>query len=279
MAGNKDWLATRLADQVVQLQNLGDKINTYKTVLALTLAQVADIQALCGLFVAVNTFTEQARATTLSLGQWRDHIYKGTPQGSPASAAPVFPTYTLPADSTIGILQQIRAYRDIILASPGYTDAIGEDLMIVATGGPIDIVDLPPTLKVQTGSGYEVTIAGPMHGNDAMRIEWQPSGSEEWILVGFSPARPAPSSSPRRRPANPSPARSAHATFATTSHTATTPRIIPLPSPRKFARKTTKKARRDAGPLTLNDDAREPGGRARVHHLITYRRRSADLPK
>ncbi|MBV9243170.1 MAG: hypothetical protein JO314_14315, partial [Acidobacteria bacterium] len=62
MAGNKDWLATRLADQVVQLQNLGDKINTYKTVLALTLAQVADIQALCGLFVAVNTFTEQARA-------------------------------------------------------------------------------------------------------------------------------------------------------------------------------------------------------------------------
>jgi hypothetical protein len=189
MSGNKDWLPTRLPEQAVVFENVAAKIAGYQTALGLTAPQVAAIQRICAEFDTAYTRTEQSRAATLALVQWRDTIFKGTPQGTVAPDPPVFPTIEMPVGSTIGILAEFRALRDIMLAAPGYTESIGEDLMIVANGssGPnIPTGDAMPELKLQVGSGYEINIAGPMHGMDAMRVEYQRNNNgSTWSLVGF----------------------------------------------------------------------------------------------
>jgi len=63
---------------------------------------------------------------------WRDSIFTGSPAGSAAPPAPVFILAIMPTGSFIGIFEEFRKMVDLIKSSPGYTRAIGEDLMIVA---------------------------------------------------------------------------------------------------------------------------------------------------
>ncbi|HRI02789.1 MAG TPA: hypothetical protein PLL77_03505 [Pyrinomonadaceae bacterium] len=186
MASATDWMPSRLADMLVMFQNVLAKIGGYKTILPITTGQVDRIVLICEEFVAVYTYVVQARATTESLVEWRDLILKGSPAGDAAPAPPVYPTYTVVTDSFIGILTEFRELRDVIVASPGYTTAIGEDLMIVkpATEKLVE-ADAAPELKVATAAGYEVTVSGSMQGMDAMRVEYQRAGSATWATVAF----------------------------------------------------------------------------------------------
>lgn len=184
-----DWLPSRLADQATMFENINTKIDTYSGTLGLTVPQVTAIKRICSQFDGAFTYTEQCRATILGVVQWRDDIFKGSPQGDAAPNAPTFPDPPIVAGGKIGIINEFRDLRDIILAAPGYTDTIGQDLMIVgggAGGGPsAPIGEATPDLNVHVATGYEVNIAGAMRGMDAMRIEYQRNGDSSWDLVGF----------------------------------------------------------------------------------------------
>ena len=86
----------------------------------------------------------------------------------------------------IGIIDKFREHRELIVASPGYTTAIGEDLMIVAPEteerGEGDVT---PNLKITTDTGYKVAVAGSMQGMDALRVEYQRKGSDAWNIAAF----------------------------------------------------------------------------------------------
>ena len=190
MSGNKDWLPSRLSEQAVVFENINMKINTYATALGLTGPQTIEISRICDQFDSAYSYTEQCRATTAGVVQWRDQVFKGTPQGNAAAPGPTYTAENVIPGSKIGIIAEFRDLRDIILASPGYTDAIGQDLMIVgggASGGPnIPIEEFTPDLKVFVGVGYEVNVSGAMHGMDAMRVEYlRNNDSGTWNLVGF----------------------------------------------------------------------------------------------
>src|SRR4051794_12690638 len=118
MASTRDWLPARLADQATVFTNVAAKIAAYEAALPITALQTAAIVKLCGEFDGAYNYTEQCRATTLATVQWRDAVFKGTPQGTPIPDPPGFPSPTMPANSTIGILAQFRDFRDIILAAP-----------------------------------------------------------------------------------------------------------------------------------------------------------------
>ncbi len=179
-------MPSRLADMLVMFQNVLVKVEGYKSILPITSAQIDRIKLICNEFVAVYTYVVQARATTESLVEWRDIILKGSPAGDAAPAPPTYPAYTAVAGSFIGILTEFRELRDVIVAAPGYTQAIGEDLMIVkpATEKLFE-GSVAPDLKVSTAVGYEVTVAGSMQGMDAMRVEYQRSGAATWSTVAF----------------------------------------------------------------------------------------------
>lgn len=189
MASSNDWLPSRLAEVAVVMQNILDKISGYTAILPLTAGQVTEIENLCAMWLAAYMYTEQYRASSGSTVTWRDSIFNGVPTGSNAPEPPAPPTFAMPVGATIGVMKQLRDFRDIIQAAPGYTDAIGADLMLVATGGgpgpSIPVGDAVPSIKCDPAAGYEIDITGAMHGMDAMRIEWQANGSATWSLVGF----------------------------------------------------------------------------------------------
>ena len=180
----KFWWPSMMALQLILVQNLFAKIGNYESKLPLTADQVRAIQNLCNAFIAAFNATEQSRQTMVSLTTWRDELFYGEPTGAEAPAGPNFPA--APAGTfTLGIVKQIFAFRDLIVASPGYTDAIGEDLGIVGTqqtNRPAS--DYTPELKTVTSPGYQVNISGSMQGMDALKVEYAPKGGN-FATVAF----------------------------------------------------------------------------------------------
>ena len=184
----KPWFPTTMPEQLVMFQNVRAKSDTYMTVLPLTTAQVDRLNLICDTFVSAYTFATQAKSAMEAVTNWRDNIFTGGPAGTPAPVAPVFPSAPMPVGSFIGIFDEFRKMVDLIKSSPGYTRAIGEDLMIVApvaSGGDTSGLDtLKPELKVAAGGSYKVSISGSLKGMDAMRVEYR-ARNGEWALAGF----------------------------------------------------------------------------------------------
>lgn len=181
----KFWWPTSMPEQVVLMQNFSVKISGYATVLGMTSAQVSDAQALCSAFMGAFNSTEQCRATMAAMTQWRDEVFYGEPMGQPAPAAPVFPIVGTTM-YTRGTVKQFFELRDRIVAAPGYTQAIGEDLGIV---GPEVSRPAPgavmPDLRAETSTGYWVNLSGSMQGMDALRVEYSRDGGANFTTVAF----------------------------------------------------------------------------------------------
>lgn len=172
------WWPSAMPAQLILIQNFVKKIGGYAGVLNLSGAQISAAEALCNAFIAAFSSTEQAHQTMVAMTAWRDEVFFGEPEGNPAPAAPVF-SAAATADYTLGVVKQFFALRDLIVASPGYTETIGEDLGIVGNEiTPRPAEDVTPQLKAVTSTGYTVNISGSMQGMDAMRVEYAPKGGQ-----------------------------------------------------------------------------------------------------
>lgn len=172
----KFWWPSAMPDQVVLMQNFSVKIANYATVLGMSPAQIDAAETLCSTFIKAFNVVDQCKATMIAMTKWRDEIFYGEPAGGTAPAAPVFPV--VPANAnTLGTVTEFFRLRDRIVASTGYTQAIGEDLGIVgATIIPPAPDTVTPDLKATTTGNYRVQISGSMQGADALRVEYAPSG-------------------------------------------------------------------------------------------------------
>ena len=162
--------------QLVVIQNFKAKIGNYATVLPLTAAQVAAAEELCDAFIGAFNAVEQCKQTMIAMTKWRDDIFTAEPVGAAAPAAPVFPVVGT-VNYSLGTQTQFFRLRDLIVASPGYTQAMGEDLgMVGATIIPPAPDQMTPQFKSVTVNGATVNVAGSMQGMDALRVEYAPNG-------------------------------------------------------------------------------------------------------
>lgn len=180
----KFWWPGAMPEQLVLVQNFLAKIPTYGTGLGMTAAQVTAAEGLCSAFIGAVQATDQAKTTMQAMTQWRDEILYG--EGAPFTPpqAPVFPVVgatTYP----VGVVKQFMKLRDRIVAAPGYTMAIGEDLGLVGAEttkpAPASVV---PELSASTSTGYRVDLTGSMKGMDALRVEYSKNGSD-FTTVAF----------------------------------------------------------------------------------------------
>lgn len=199
-----DWLPKSKAAQMIMFTNVRAKIGGYAAILPLTAAKVSRIEAICDIFIAVFNFTEQARATYSSLTEWQSNVFTGSPSGSAAPDPPPFPVFTAPASFTIGIFEEFRELRDDIVEADGYTDAIGEDLMIVAPESEdLSEAELIPEIGVQTAFGYTVEITGSLKGTDAMRFYYKRKGAAAPVSVAYLTKLPGKFKIPPQTPGEP----------------------------------------------------------------------------
>ena len=179
----KYWFPRTRAGQRAMFANIRDKIAGYETVLELKPAETARIVLICDTFLTVNDFVEQVRATAQGLTDWQNLIYEAAGDdlkaGDPAPAAPSFQSVTLPAGAFVGIFEEFKALVEDIKAADGYTEAIGEDLMIVGEeAGERDLSELVAALKnIQPMAGYRISLDGSLQGMKMMRVEYWAKGA------------------------------------------------------------------------------------------------------
>lgn len=182
----KYWLENSLAKQNAMFSNIKGKITAYTAVLPLTAAQEARILLICAIFNTIYEYVEETKATMASLIEWRDDILRGVPTGKPAPGQPGFSVAAMPPGSFIGIMTEFIALRDLIVELPGFTDSIGEDLMLLGEEvTPPSAPTMAPDLKVTTAADYKANVAGSIKGMDAIRVEYQRNGTTAWVTVGF----------------------------------------------------------------------------------------------
>ena len=172
----KFWWPSTMPERVILMQNFQAKIEAYAVQLGLTPAQVTAALALCAAFIGAFSVTDQSKTTMQALKQWRDEVFDGEPEGSAVSTAPVFPVVGA-VTYTRGVVKQFFELRDLIVALPGYTEAIGEDLGLIGS----EVLkpapsSLTPELKAETSTGYWVNLTGSMQGMDALRVEYSRDG-------------------------------------------------------------------------------------------------------
>jgi len=196
------WWATTLSAQVLLIQNFIAKLPGYATTLGLTPAQVTAATTLCDSIVSAIDVTNQCRATMQAVTNWRDLVLYGQPKGKGAGIAPVFPDLN---GSTYerGLVDQFFELRDQIVASSGYTLAIGEDLGIVGTeSSNLVPAETTPELKTVSASTNYVTITGSMQGMPVMRVEYATKG-QTYGNVAIITNLPATIEIPKVNPNNP----------------------------------------------------------------------------
>jgi hypothetical protein len=184
MSRKRFWWPGRIGQQLVLIENFSQKIPVYAPQLPLTPAQVDKLLELCEAIRGSITFVEESRTAMQSSTQWRDNTLLGEQIGTPAGPAPAFPVLGDPGYET-GSLRQFFRYRDLIMALPGYTEAIGKDLMLIgAEPAPASELDIAPEISVRPLGSDLVNISGSMQGNSVLKVEYMPDGGD-WREIGI----------------------------------------------------------------------------------------------
>lgn len=186
MAGRNDWMPRTIGGQIEMMRNVARKIGNYATELGLTPAEVAKIVMLCEEFLSVAEHASRMMTAGRASLEWRDHILKGKPVGSPAPSPPQSTAYSPVSDPVVGVIALFREWRERIVAAAGYTRAIGDDLMIVkAAAEHKSESEIQPKLKVTAEqSDHRVAIiVTERERADAWTVEIRRKGGE-WQAIG-----------------------------------------------------------------------------------------------
>jgi hypothetical protein len=122
----------------------------FPTELDLTAPEVTEIQDLAKEATAVIDHYELSKAAASGLGEWRDNAFYGT-EGDPLPVPPAPDPFVMPPNSITGIIAWLRGWREKWVVADGYTQAIGETLMVATPqGAGLDPSTVKPDLDCQT---------------------------------------------------------------------------------------------------------------------------------
>jgi len=179
-------MATTWGGKAAMFANVRVKIAGHAAALGLSPAEITAIFNLCDEYAAVYAYHTQMLAGAAALTEWRDLAMSGQPKGDPLPDPPASPAWVAPSNGILGILTTFRDKRDEWVAAPGYTQTIGEDLMIVKPdGGELPEEDVTPTIQVSaadTGYLFAIMVAGRAAA-DQWKVETRQKG-QDWKNAG-----------------------------------------------------------------------------------------------
>jgi hypothetical protein len=144
---NTDYIPNADADRVSWINNAATKLPAYQTVLGLTTAdttQLAKDSAMYAYTVNLLNIIKQTQQNATAFKNLLKHESAGQVLGG-IPAMPVLPV--APPAVPAGIFDRTRSLMQRAKNSAGYTDAIGQDLNIVASINTVDLTSITPELK------------------------------------------------------------------------------------------------------------------------------------
>jgi hypothetical protein len=145
---------------------------------------VAEIESIAQNHLTFDDFVDSAKATLDGVFEWFKNFKEGSPVGDAMPAAPVFAIVGA-ITAMIGSHKRFREIRRQIVASPGYTQAIGEDLKIVKpTSGPAPEGEIKPVLKVTAKLGNVIEVKFTRGSFDGIELEMKIDNAVDWEDAG-----------------------------------------------------------------------------------------------
>jgi len=185
------YYPSRSSDQIPWLANFAAKLPGYETPLSLPSAHVDACVASCKFLIYVlEMWLAEVRLFGPAATSAVDLLVSGS--GPNAVVLPTFTVPTLPtgvASVPPGALNRLFALVQIIKNSTGYTDAIGQDLGIIAAaaGTPSAATQSAPSIKlvlVQGAANKAVNLTFLKNGHTGVWIESQRgTGAMEFLAI------------------------------------------------------------------------------------------------
>lgn len=148
MALNISYIPTSDSERNVWYGNFSTKINTYAALVGITAAEVTAIQKDAAMFNYIINMAEAYKQTVNNITSYKNLLKHAVGQQH-LGALPVAPTLSAaPASVPEGVFDRVGKYVKRIKASANYTEAMGQDLGIIAPVQTIDITSMQPDLKV-----------------------------------------------------------------------------------------------------------------------------------
>lgn len=186
----KYWWPGTMSEQIVLVRNFREQIGGFASVLGLNAGQIAAIEAVCDAIIEGFSVTEQCKQTMKAMVAWREDLFYSAATDQPVPAPPQFAIFSAPP-VTKGVVDQFFQFRDMVIASPGYSQTVGQALGIIGSQQSRPAPEeTSPSVKPVTSTGCWINIVGSMQGMDAMRIEYAPQGGD-FKTVAFLTTTPA----------------------------------------------------------------------------------------
>jgi hypothetical protein len=136
------------ADKGIWLSNFNSKLPTYATLVGVTAAEVTAVQKDTAMFQYILSMLEAHKQTVNNITSYKNLLKHAVGQQH-LGALPNVPTLgTAPATVPEGVFDRVSKLVKRIKASANYTEAMGNDLGIIAPTQTIDIASMQPDLKV-----------------------------------------------------------------------------------------------------------------------------------
>ncbi len=185
MAESSDWMPGTWPGKRAMLGQVKANIGQFQTELGLTPAEVTEIENFCNAANSVIDYHTNFLASSSGVTAWRDDAFAGE-QNTPVQPPPVPGAFVVPAGAENGMLATFRRWREQWVAADGYTQAIGETLMIVKPSGEsLNPGDVTPTIQVTAAqTGYEIGIMVSDRGDAKMWDAYTRKKGGNWVKAG-----------------------------------------------------------------------------------------------
>jgi hypothetical protein len=183
MSTTISYIPSSDSERGIWMNNFSSKINTYATQVGITAAEVTAIQKDAAMFTFVINMQETFKQTLNYITSYKN-ILKHAVGQQHLGALPTAPTLpTVPALVPEGVFDRVANFVKRIKASANYTEAIGNDLGIIAPVQVFDASTMQPELKV-TIDGDRPHIKCTKGYSDAIDLYVDRKDGAGFVLIG-----------------------------------------------------------------------------------------------
>lgn len=184
----QSYFPTAEAERIVWLGNFRSKIATHGPNLGLSAAEITDLQADLAYYLwLLQTWNPAVQHYAQAATAYKNLIAHG--EGNPALPA-LTPAANMPPPRPAGVLSRTFAQIARLKTHPGFSEAIGRDLGVIAMADTAEHPFPEFTVSVETGAAHQIVrLNFTKYGHDGVWIESRRGGGE-WEFLAVDTVKP-----------------------------------------------------------------------------------------
>jgi hypothetical protein len=167
------------------LLHFASKVDTHAPAIAVSAAEIAALKADAAMVEWTLKVLPSLRASGQQFTSFKEDLLNGQTGGAPCEV-PVAPTF-LPAPAAVptGAIPRARALAQRIKKSPGYTEAIGRDLGLIAPATDAVAAEASkPTFRATSLPHSEIRLDWVKGRHSGVVIQGKRAGDTDWVDLG-----------------------------------------------------------------------------------------------